>query len=78
MEGILLLLEDGRLMHSSGTYPEKPLPADDSVDTVTAYYSALPEADMLHLLAIGLWHTEERAEVPQPDASSPEPGLRWR
>ena len=78
MEGILLLLEDGRLMHSSGAYPEKPLPTDDSVDTVTAYYSALPEADMLHLLAIGLWHTEERAEVPQPEAASPEPGLRWR
>ncbi|MBQ7146136.1 MAG: hypothetical protein IJR95_05155 [Lachnospiraceae bacterium] len=77
-EGILLLLEDGRLMHSSGAYPEKPLPTDDSVDTVTAYYSALPEADMLHLLAIGLWYTEERAEVPQPEAASSEPGLRWR
>lgn len=77
-DGILLLLEDGRLMHSSGTYPERPLPADDSVDTVTAYYSALPEADMLHLLAIGLWYTEERETVPQPEAASSEPGLRWR
>ena len=77
-DGILLLLEDGRLMHSSGTYPERPLPADDSVDTVTAYYAGLSEADMLHLLAIGLWYTEERETVPQPEAASSEPGLRWR
>ena len=77
-DGILLLLEDGRLMHSSGTYPERPLPADESVDTVTAYYAGLSEADMLHLLAIGLWYTEERETVPQPEAASSEPGLRWR
>ena len=77
-EGILLLLEDGRLMHSSGTYPEMPLPTDESVDTVTAYYAELSEADMLHLLAIGLWYTEERETASQPAADSPEPGLRWR
>ena len=73
-DGILLLLEDGRLMHSSAAYPERPLPTDESVDTVTAYYAGLSEADMLHLLAIGLWYAEDRGEQTELESA----GLKWK
>ena len=76
-ESIFLLLEDGRLMHGTGRYPDKPMPGDPSVDAVTPR-PALDEESLLHLLAIGLWYAENRDSIPQPDAASPEPGLRWR
>ncbi len=70
---IFLVMDNGRLLRSSGTWPERPMPTDPSVDAVTAL-ETWGEEIWLQLLATGLWYCEGRGE--QTELGTP--GLKWR